>query len=129
VAIDFTTDIGKIRALTGDVGEEIGFIMSDDEITVILANEGGILLLGAAGVLEVMATKQAIISQKIKTMDLSTDGPAVAKSLLDRAKLMREQYALSTENEGTDFELIEMIFNQAQRDAWYLKQIQRGMVY
>lgn len=120
MAIDFTTDIGKVRTLTGDTYEVMpngqpGLFMSDDELTAILGIEGSSIKLAAATALEVMATKHASIMQRIKTLDLQTDGPAVSKALLERAKSLREEIAMAELEAGDGFEMIEMMFNDQQR--------------
>lgn len=105
MAIDYTSDLGKIRVLTGDTDESL-FFLTDEELTVLMSLSGGGLYETAAEALEVMATKMAIIQQKIKTLDLQTDGPAVAKSLMDRAAQMRERV---TAVDDEDFELIDPV--------------------
>jgi len=117
MAIDFNSDLGKVRVLTGDTREFMpdgvtsAFIMSDEELTVIVDMNSS-LLLAAATALEIMATKFATITQKIKTLDLQTDGPAVAKSLLDRAKALRDEYQVALENTGSDFDLFPVLLTQ-----------------
>jgi hypothetical protein len=124
MAVDYTTDIGKVRVLTGDVYEDSpGFMMTDEELTAILGLNGNIIALSAATALETMATKHASIMQKIRTLDLQTDGPAVAKALLDRAQLLRKQYQEKVESEeGSDFEIFPVILNANQYEDWLLKQ-------
>jgi hypothetical protein len=106
MAIDFNTDAGKVRALIGDTDETLLFL-SDDELAVILTLNTE-LYLAVADALEVMATKMTIIQQKIKTLDLQTDGPAVAKVLMDRAKEIRSRIE-SPVTAGDDFELIDVV--------------------
>lgn len=126
MAIDFTTDVGKVRALTGDTYEVLpngqpGLFMSDEELTAIIGMESG-LKLAAATALEVMATKHASIMQKIRTLDLQTDGPAVARALLERAKQIREEVATAELEAGDGFEIIEMMFNDQQRADYLWSQ-------
>ncbi len=45
----------------------------------------------AAASLEAISTSETLVSKKITTQDLSTDGPAVVKDLRERAKLLRQQ--------------------------------------
>lgn len=53
----------------------------------------GSTLLGAAMALDVIASSEALLSKKITTQDLSTDGPAVAESLRKHAAALRAQDA------------------------------------
>ena len=53
----------------------------------------GSALLGAAMALDVIASSEALLSKKITTQDLSTDGPAVADSLRKHAAALRAQDA------------------------------------
>jgi hypothetical protein len=115
MAVDFSTDIGKVRALTGDVNE-LKYVLQDIEVSTILDTMGGVILLTAASCLEVMASKFALVSQKIRTLDITTDGPAVARVLLDRAKVLREQHETSTEDGLSEFEVFPVI---ARADYWY----------
>lgn len=87
---DLTTDIGRIRLLTTDVDEAFP-LHTDAEILAFLALEGGNLKRAAAAQLEAIATSEALVSKKISTQDLSTDGPAVSADLRTRAKALREQ--------------------------------------
>lgn len=112
MAIDYTSDLGKIRVLTGDTDESL-FFLTDEELNVLYNLSTFDIYLTAAEALEVMATKMAIIQQKIKTLDLQTDGPAVAKSLMERASLMRERVS-GVDDE--DFELIDPVV--ATMEIW-----------
>lgn len=47
----------------------------------------------AAQALDTWATNAAMVQRKIKLLDLETDGPAVAESLRDHAKTLRQQSA------------------------------------
>jgi hypothetical protein len=127
MAIDFTTNLGKVRVLTGDTRELLpdnssGLFMSDGELNALLGMNTNNVTLTAIAALEVMATKHAIIMQQIKTLDLQTNGPAVAKVLLDRAKQLRLDYEKGLEDAGSEFELIEMMLNGRQYGDWLKKQ-------
>jgi hypothetical protein len=90
-APDPTTDVGMVRILATDINLDSP-LFTDEQIEAFLALEGGVVKRAAALALESIAVSETLISKKITTSDgLSTDGPAVAKALLDRAKMLREQ--------------------------------------
>ncbi len=90
ITTDLGTDVGKVRLITTDVDAAYP-LHTDAEILAFLALEGGNLKRAAAAQLEAIATSEALISKKISTQDLSTDGPAVSADLRTRAKALREQ--------------------------------------
>lgn len=99
--VDPTTDIGMIRLLITDL-DSTAPLFDDDQIQAFLTLEGTVRL-AAAVALETIATSEALISKKIKTQDLSTDGPAVAKELRERAAQLRAQAAAAGEGDLGDF--------------------------
>jgi hypothetical protein len=90
ITLDLASDIGKIRLLTTDVDEAFP-LHTDAELGAFLALEGGNVKRAAAASLEAIAASETLVSKKITTQDLSTDGPAVAKDLREAAKLLRGQ--------------------------------------
>lgn len=90
MAIDYTTDAGRVRLLIPDV-DETAFLFTDAQITAFLAMEGGVVKKAAALALETVASNEAMVSKVIKTQDLDTDGAKVADALLKRAAALREQ--------------------------------------
>lgn len=91
INLDPATAVGKMRLLITDT-DETAPLFTDAEITALLELEGGNVKRGAAAALETIATSEALIAKKISASDgTSTDGPAVATSLMGRAKVLREQ--------------------------------------
>lgn len=90
ITVDPTTSIGLVRLLATDVDEELP-LFTDAQITAFLTLEGDDARLAAAQALDTIASSEALVSKKIRTQDLSTDGPAVAKELRDRASELRRQ--------------------------------------
>ena len=86
---DLSTDAGKVRLLIPDSNEN-SYLFEDDEIAAFLTLESGVKR-AAAMALEVIAANEALVLKAIKILDLTTDGPKVADSLLKRAKLLRDQ--------------------------------------
>lgn len=94
--MDFTYDVGttvgKIRLLIFD-RDEADYIFTDAELNQFYTLEGDSVFCAAALALESMASNEAYVQKRIKILDITTDGPAVAKSLLERAKVLREKAA------------------------------------
>jgi hypothetical protein len=90
IELDPTTDVGMVRLLITDTDEAFP-LFTDGQLVALLGAEGDIVKRGAALALETIATSETLIGKKITTQDLSTDGPAVAKALMDRAKILRGQ--------------------------------------
>lgn len=88
--VDYGTNIGKVRALIGDVDAALPFL-SDEQIAAFLAMEGDELKLAASDALMAMASMHAIIMKKMELLELKRDGTAVAESLRKLAKQYREE--------------------------------------
>lgn len=91
---DFTTPVGQVRLLLGDTdpknvdklenkGEYIWY--SDDELTALLSLHGGDARRVAVASLRMIAVSQAMLLRKFSSSQLSVDGTALAKTLLDAA--------------------------------------------
>lgn len=103
---DLATDRGKVRLLAADA-DATTYVFEDEEIDAFLGLEGDVQL-AAAVALETLASSEALIKQKIKLLDLQTDGPAVAKELRERAADLRAQVAASGEAEA-EFGWVEWV--------------------
>jgi hypothetical protein len=90
VAIDYDTPLGQVRALIADV-DESNLLLSDTQISAYLSIEHGRVKRAAAKSLEAIATSEVLISKKTRTLDLQTDGPAVAAELRALAKQLRDE--------------------------------------
>lgn len=77
------TLIPDTEAVFGEAGDQTMF--SDDEITDFYTVGRGSALRAAGYANYAIATSEALISKKIQTQDLKTDGPAVADSLIKKA--------------------------------------------
>lgn len=91
---DIETDRGKVRLLATDTQSD-RVIFDDDEIDAFLAIEGSVFP-AAALALETIAANEALVQKRIKLLDLTTDGPAVADALAKRAASLRERAAASS---------------------------------
>ena len=103
-SIDLTTNVGKVRLLIPDrlSAEQI---FSNAEIESLLSMEGDSIKRAAALGLEIIASDEAYVQKVIRLGDLSTNGPATAKALMDRAKVLREQAAMDDPAELAAFDV------------------------
>ena len=85
--IDFITQVGQVRILVGDINEA-NLLFTDDQINGVVPLFPN-LHIAAAHRVDLIASNEALISKKIKTEDLATDGPAVADSLRKHAAALR----------------------------------------
>lgn len=99
ITTDPTTSIGMARLFATDLSESAP-IFTDAQWIAFLAVNGGTVRLAAAQALETIAASEVLISKKIRTQDLATDGPAVAKELRELAASLRQQDADGYGNGG-----------------------------
>ncbi len=90
---DLETNIGKVRLLCTDTDGE-NMIFTDVEINsflILSAYDGDQdVRLAAAEALDTIAASEALVQKKMRVLDVSTDGPAVARSLMERADKLRK---------------------------------------
>lgn len=94
----------EVRLLISDVGGADGksFIFQDTEVEVFLRSRGSVNL-AAAAALRTIAANEVQVSKRIKFLELSTDGPSVAKALLELANTLEE-----LDDEESDMEIATM---------------------
>jgi len=105
ITTDTATDIGMVRLLCTDL-DDAAPLFTDDQIQAFLTLEGSVRL-AAAQALETIASSEALVSKKIRTLDLQTDGPAVAAELRARAKTLREQAEAAGEGNAAVFDVVD----------------------
>ena len=123
---DFTTDVGKVRALLGDTdptdvsaGEGTYMYFSDDEIGAFLTMYGDNVKLAAARCLETIAGSQALLLKSWSSDDLTVNGDRIAESLRKLAAQLREEALVDESNEY--FNMIAMFIdddNDGQADEY-----------
>lgn len=100
-------------------------IFADEEIDMILSRENDAYY-AAAQLLEIMATSEILVQKRIRTLNLSTDGPAEATALYARAKTLRQ---LSVEGEESEpaFDVATLVVNGwSYRDQLWASYQRRG---
>jgi len=124
---DVSTDTGKVRMLIPDRDQENAFF-ADDEITALLSMNDSNVRRTAADALDIMASNEAYVQKQISLLELSTNGPAVAAALRERADKLRDladadeagedggafDWAETVQN---DFQMRERVWKQALRDS------------
>ena len=94
-ATDFAAkseDLEYVRLLIGDTSTTPAEqLFSDRDLEVVCQREGD-LKLAAAQLLDRIAGSELLLSKKITSQDLATDGVAVAKELRALAQQLRDQY-------------------------------------
>lgn len=102
MAIDFSTDEGKVRLLLNDV-DEAAFVFTDPEIEAFLELEGGSVKRAAAQAIDTNADNEALASKVLRSQDLATDGAKVADALRKRAAALRTQADVEAEEGDEGF--------------------------
>lgn len=92
MAVDYGTDIGKVRVLIPDVVEDAdGYLFSDEQIEVLLGLYNDNIKRAAAQAKDILATDTALLLKVLRTDDLSVDGAKTAAELREQAKALRAQ--------------------------------------
>lgn len=84
MAIDYTSPLGLVRLNITDL-DEAAPLLSDDMITGLLVATDENVNRATARALRIIATSEVLVAKKIRTQDLSSDGPAVAAELRAQA--------------------------------------------
>ena len=116
--VDYSTPVGQVRALVGDEeqypeyagpNETTAYIFSDDKIKALLALNKDKLKLTAANLIDQLATNEALVSKKIRTEDLQTDGASVANALRLHATSLRAEQNRDDEEDDAEnaFEIVD----------------------
>ena len=90
MAIDYTTDAGRVRLLLNDI-DETNLVFTDAEINAFLTLEGQNVKRAAAQAIDTHATNEVLVSKVLKSQDLSTDGAKVADAMRKHADRLRAQ--------------------------------------
>jgi len=125
--LDETTDIGAIRMIIQDIDIELA-MFSDAAITRLLGLNGNDVRLAAAAALDIMASNQAMILKVIRTLDLSTDGPSVARALREHATQLRADVEAADSSDGGLFDYAEIVTNAFTMRERVRNQMLRGDV-
>lgn len=128
--------IGKMRLIIPDNKEfmsadstEKGYVFEDDELQTFYELEDSLIRNGAALALDTLASNEVYVLKYITTMDLSTNGPAVAKELRARADALRAQQIQSeSKDDGGAFDIAEQVDTTFGMRERFRKQWLRGVI-
>lgn len=93
-----------VRLNITDTGTEQLF--TDEQLDAWLAQYEGNINRATYRALVTMATSTVLVSKKIRTQDLSTDGPAEAAALLALAKTYKDEADAEAADAGSFFDII-----------------------
>lgn len=113
---DVATNRGKVRLLIPD-RIEADAVFTDAEIDAYLsmyAGEPGTVHLAAAEALETLASDEALVLKVISTNGLSTNGAAVANSLLQRSARLRAKGEAMLDDGFCGFDIAEFADSPTQ---------------
>jgi hypothetical protein len=117
--IDYALPLGKVRLLILDTATApADRLFTDAQLDAFLDMNGRNVKRTAAHALITVATSEALLSKKIRTQDLATDGPAVSAELRALAAVLNGQ--ADTEDQaaaGSVFELIPLYNNDGYEAA------------
>lgn len=105
MAIDYSTDVGKVRLLIPDTDEDNALLI-DPQIQAFLSMEGSVKL-AAAAALDVIASSEVLVSKVIRTQDLQTDGAKVSAELRARAASIRQQVDEGVGDDAVGFDVVD----------------------
>lgn len=89
MAIDYVSDVGRVRLLISDL-DEANFVYTDAQISAWLAMNSGVKR-AAAAALEALAANLLQVKGDIHTEDLQTQGSRTAEQMLALAKSLRAE--------------------------------------
>lgn len=114
---DPSTDLGKVRLLVTDTNSTVAQFQ-DEEIQAFLDLNNGNIYLAAAMGLDTLAANEALVQKRIETLNIKTDGPAVAKALRELANSYRERV-----DKDSGFETVEV-----NSGGWSAQQIYENSI-
>lgn len=121
---DVSSDAGKVRLLISDT-DMSNVIFVDDEITTFLDLEGQNVRRAAALALETIASNEAQVLKVIRTLDITTDGAKLSTELRARAADLRAQADDTADDDGSGFEIAELVVDDFSFSDRLWKQAQR----
>lgn len=120
--MDYETPIKQVRVLIADMATPP--LLDDPTLQTYLELQGWeegarwAVKRAAADVLEAIAVSEVLVSRKIRTQDLTTDGPAVAEALRKLAAGLRTQADDEDPDFGGVFEIIDTGYGRLESEEW-----------
>lgn len=126
---DFTTPLGQLRALVSQTEQYVDpadpeaaadYLVADGVLQSFLALNSSKLYGAAADALLALAANEALVSKKIRTEDLSTDGSVIANSLRQIAQEYRNRQK-EEDAEDAALEAFELVDFTSYPSNWPLR--------
>lgn len=120
--MDYEVPIRQVRTLIADMATPP--LIDDQTLQTYLELQGWAegsrwaVKRAAADALEAIAVSEVLVSKKIRTQDLTSDGPAVAEALRKLAGGLREQADDEDPDLGGVFEIIEPGGGRLEAEEW-----------
>lgn len=89
--VEYNEPAQQVRLLIADLDEGENQIFTDDQLEGFLSITSQSVKRAAADALDAIATSEALISKKLRTLDRESDGPAVADALRKHAASLRQR--------------------------------------
>lgn len=115
-------DYATLRLLIADTDPD-NQLLTGEQLEGLLILNNGDLRLAAAEALEAIAASEVLVSKKIRSQDLSTDGPAVSAELRALATALRDRVAAAEEDDIFD------LVPQPSRWRPELADLRRSLLY
>ena len=127
MALDLTTDRGKVRLLIADENETYEHFTDakiDAFITLAGDLDGEVVRNASALALESWASNQVMILKVVTLLDIEVDGAAVSREMRMRAQILRAEAITTSSDAGFEiaemalghFSWIEQVTNEALED-------------
>lgn len=120
--MDYQTPIRQVRVLIADMATQP--LINDQTLQTYLELQGWeddarwAVYRAAADALEAIAVSEVLVSKKIRTQDLTSDGPAVSKELRELSATMRARADDEDPDMGGAFEIIEPGNGRYEAEEW-----------
>lgn len=114
-----TRDYVRLMITDTDAG---AYVFEDQELDLFLRQAGDSALIAAADALDTIARNEALVGKRIKILDLTTDGPAVAAALMKSAQALRDRAADGADEEPA-FAIAEFVGNEFGRREHFGRQV------
>ena len=115
------TPIDIIRLNITDTAEPPSQLFRDEQLQAWLTQYDGSINRATYRALVTIATSTVLVSKKIRTQDLTTDGPAEAAALLALAKTYKDEADATDADAGSFFEIVPfggVRGNEAEEYRW-----------
>ena len=102
-------DIRAVRLIIGDPDTATA-LLDEESIVSLIELNGGAIRLAAADALDAIAASEVLVSKKIRTQTLSTDGPAVSAELRALAAQQRALHAATVADDDVGvFDVVDAL--------------------